>query len=151
MRFKHMIQKLLNLSSRKCDSKKTAGPFFEKSEYPKHNKEKLIVLFGVLVFGVLTVLATSHVYTNYKHNQDIKKLGGVKPTTQIATAKQEEKRYSKVDKQNLEAGDIESYQITKLSLVNSYFLQRDYKGASRVLGDIKDNIPAEKLNPTYYV
>lgn len=157
-RFKYRLRQFLHIGgykpgTEKAVSKKRAGPIPEK-EKPEADEPqtwRLKNTLACMAVVVAIIFVGSHFYANYRHNQDIKKLGGVRPTTVIATAKQEENRYKKADDQNLKSGDLESYQVTKLTTVNGYLLQKDFNNAQRVLDDIKKNIPKDKLQIAYFV
>lgn len=107
------------------------------------------VVLAVLVVSALAFGAW-RVYDKHRNDEIIKNLGGVKPTGKITTAKEEEKSGEKLLEQNLEKGDIDSYQVGKLSIVYGYLIQKDYANASRVLAEIKANIPGDKLQPQFY-
>jgi hypothetical protein len=114
----------------------------------KEKKIRLVhFLFLFLVLGALCVG-----YYLYTHRNHAIKNPEPLSTTKLSsgTVSQAVEKNRSYNAQKLANNEIEDYQQTYLSYVDSYLYVKDYDSANKLLKEISGKVPADQLDPLFY-
>jgi hypothetical protein len=111
----------------------------------KNNRSKRLPKTIILVIAVIIIGCFLY---NHFHKNAKKTFTAAKP----ATASQVESLEKKSTGDLLSKGDTAGYQIAQRTLANQYLLNNDTKDAERIMNNVINSIPADKITSgTYYV